>query len=52
MQRQLNETHAEVMGSSDLESHDDDSLGALGGPIVLTVRLVQQANKRPRVLSS
>ena len=29
MQRQLNETHAEVMRSSDPESHDDDSLGAL-----------------------
>ena len=30
MQRQLNETHAEVMRSSDPESHDDDSPGALG----------------------
>ena len=30
VQRQLNETHAEVMGSSDPESHDDDSPGALG----------------------
>ena len=30
VQRQLNETHAEVLGSSDPESHGDDSLGALG----------------------
>ena len=30
VQRQLNETHAEVMGNSDPESHDDDSPGALG----------------------
>ena len=30
VQRQLNVTHAEVMGSSDPESHDDDSAGALG----------------------
>ena len=30
VQRQLNETHAEVMGSSDPESQDDDSPGALG----------------------
>ena len=30
VQRQLNETHAEVMGSSDPESHDGDSPGALG----------------------
>ena len=28
--RQLNETHAEEMGSNDPESHDDDSPGALG----------------------
>ena len=32
MQRQLNETHAEVMRSGDPESHDDDSPGALGDP--------------------
>ena len=30
VQRQLNETNAEVLGSSDPESHDDDSSGALG----------------------
>ena len=30
VQRHLNETHVEVMGSSDPESHDGDSLGALG----------------------
>ena len=30
LQRQLNETHAEVMGRSDPESHDDDSPGAQG----------------------
>ena len=30
VQRQLNETHAEVMGSSDPESHDGDSPRALG----------------------
>ena len=30
VQRQLNETHAEVTGSDDPESHDDDSPGALG----------------------
>ena len=30
VQRQLNETHAEVMGSSDPVSHDDDCPGALG----------------------
>ena len=30
VQRQLNETHAEVMGSNDPESYDDDSPGALG----------------------
>ena len=30
VQQQLNETHAEVMGSSDPESHDDDGPGALG----------------------
>ena len=29
VQRQLNETHAEVMGSNDPESHDDDSPGTL-----------------------
>ena len=67
--RQLNETHAEVLGSSDPESHDDDSLGALGdadgndgenwesvvsrvsnGPKTLSIRPVQQANERSRVL--
>ena len=31
VQRQLNETHAEVMVSNDPESYDDDSAGALGG---------------------
>ena len=30
MQRQLNETHAEVLESSDQESHDDDNMGVLG----------------------
>ena len=30
VQRQMNETHAEVMGSNDPESYDDDSPGALG----------------------
>ena len=30
VQRQLNETHAEVLESSDSESDDDDSPGALG----------------------
>ena len=30
VQRQLNETHAEVLESSDLESHEDDNLGILG----------------------
>ena len=30
VQRQLNETHAEVMGSNDPESYDDDRPGALG----------------------
>ena len=30
VQRQLNETHAEAIGSNDPESHDDDSPGALG----------------------
>ena len=31
VQRQLNETRAEVMGSSDLESRDGDGPGTLGG---------------------
>ena len=30
VQRQLNETRAELMGISDLESRDDDGPGALG----------------------
>ena len=30
VQRQLKETHAEVLESNDQESHDDDNLGVLG----------------------